>query len=347
MKNKSIAIIVLMVCILGIVGSCVYANNTVSNVTNVDNSMNSTVTSTATKSSNANLNDLGIKPNDFTGFKYGTTTYNVEVPKDVSEVEIYAKFQDSKATLVGTGKKKLEEGKNTFDVIVTAEDGTKKTYTLNITRGETEERTTRENISEISSGGLASLDIEGLSLTPGFRADIYEYSVKYVGEKEQLNINAKALKEDYIVEVVGNEGLKIGENLINILIYDKEGNNVSIYQINVEKVLEGVNDSKGGIKKETIIGIFFVIGLVILVIALVIRKRNNEYDEEFDYENQDEELPKAFTEKEDDIGMDFTEEISKEELKKKFLDGYSIEEIMYDEEKSRSKPRNNKGKRFK
>ena len=39
----------------------------------------------AEKSSNANLANLGIRPHDFTGFKYGTTSYEVEVPEDTEK----------------------------------------------------------------------------------------------------------------------------------------------------------------------------------------------------------------------------------------------------------------------
>ena len=71
-----------------------------SNTSNGNSSGNSTQkpsTSTETKkSSNANLKDLGIKPNDFKGFKSGTTAYNVTVPNDVEQVEVYATVQDTR-----------------------------------------------------------------------------------------------------------------------------------------------------------------------------------------------------------------------------------------------------------
>lgn len=106
------------------------------------------VNSTRRESSNANLSDFGIIPHDFTGFKYGTTTYDVTVPEDTESIEVYAKTQDSKATVSGTGIKTLEMGKNTFSVVVTAEDGTTKTYTLNIIRGNEENSTAEQEQTE-------------------------------------------------------------------------------------------------------------------------------------------------------------------------------------------------------
>ena len=92
-------------------------------------------TSTPTKSNVATLSNLGIKPNDFSGFSAGKTSYSVEVPNETETIEVYASKGQSGQTISGTGKKTLKEGANTFSVVVTAEDGkTKKTYTINVTR---------------------------------------------------------------------------------------------------------------------------------------------------------------------------------------------------------------------
>ena len=99
------------------------------------------------KSNNANLSNLGIKPNDFKGFKISTTSYNVSVPNDVENITIYATAQDKKATITGDGAQKLNVGKNKLNVIVTAEDGTTKTYTINIKRlSKNEKQDTTENL---------------------------------------------------------------------------------------------------------------------------------------------------------------------------------------------------------
>lgn len=146
---------------------------------------------TDTKSSNANLSNLGIKPNDFTGFKAGTTSYEVTVPADVEEIEVYATAQHAKAKIAGTGKKTLNEGANNLEVIVTAEDGTKKTYTIQVTREVAEEKEPEEtNIKK----GLAELKITNVTLTPSFQTDVYEYQIKYIGQDTKLNLTAKATR---------------------------------------------------------------------------------------------------------------------------------------------------------
>ena len=131
-------------------------SNTSNNTNNSNNSNNSNGNSnnnTSTQKSNiAELSNLGIKPNDFTGFRKSQTSYNVEVPYETEKVSVYATAVNNGKVTSGTGNKKLQVGKNTVNVVVTAEDGkTTKTYTLNITRKEqeTEKNTvTESNIVE-------------------------------------------------------------------------------------------------------------------------------------------------------------------------------------------------------
>ena len=61
-------------------------------------------------------------------------SYAVSVPYAVDGVEIFAVATDVKATVFGAGMKILQVGKNSFDVIVTAENGEMKTYTISVTR---------------------------------------------------------------------------------------------------------------------------------------------------------------------------------------------------------------------
>ena len=90
-------------------------------------------TSTPPKSNDATLANLGIKEDDFSGFKKYQYEYSHEVENELDKVTIYAQLpKDSKATIIsGTGIIKLSVGLNTINVVVRAEDGTEKTYTIN------------------------------------------------------------------------------------------------------------------------------------------------------------------------------------------------------------------------
>lgn len=319
-------------------------------------SSNNKTTNTSKKSSNANLSNLGITPNDFKGFKAQTTSYNVTVPTDVESVTIYANAQDSKAKITGVGKQNLQTGENKFDVVVTAEDGTTKTYTLNITRDTSSQNT--ENVPEKYTGdGLSSLNIENLELDPKFDTQKYEYTVKYFGEKEKLDINATATDPYYIVEITGNEKLVEGENIINILVSDPDGNNVATYQITVKKALvdeEAIaREKQEQTKKMIIIGAGIALSIIVIIVIIVIIKKRRNRDWEYDNYEDDDEIENAHNQLEDyDDEMKYIEEdkeLSKEEARKKFLENYDNDKVSnsYKDIEEEPKAKKHKGKRFK
>ena len=96
--------------------------NNNSNSNNDGNSGNNGSSEPAQKSTEAVLSNLGIRPNDFTGFKQNKKEYSVEVPNSTSEVEVYATA--SKGEIIsGLGKVALKEGNNTVEVVLRAEAG--------------------------------------------------------------------------------------------------------------------------------------------------------------------------------------------------------------------------------
>ena len=280
-------------------------------------------------SSNANLINLGIRPHDFSGFRSGTTSYSVTVPADTESVEVYAEAQDSNATISGTGTVNLQEGENTIEVVVTAENGTTKTYTIVITRETAED--TEENTEIVEGEGLASLSIQNIELSPKFETNVYEYTAKYIGEDTTLQIEANPTNEEYQVEIVGNEDLKEGENLITILVSDSDGNNVATYQITVNKSLVDEEalareQAEQEQRQRMIIGAVIAVVVVIAIIVFVIirRRRNRAFAEEYsgvpfygmnkdDNDNKDDmEI--------DDYGENFEEKPKALRKKKKFIE---------------------------
>ena len=175
-------------------------NTAINTTTNTTNSSNITATQNTVSPSSTILTSLGIRPYeyDFKGFKNATTTYEAKVPKNVETVEVYATTQNPKATLEGTGTITLKEGSNIAEVTVIAEDGTRKTFTINILRGEetnaeqattttTEENQNTETADiQTSAEGLSVLSIKDVSLSPQFQTNIYEYTAKYIGEATRI-----------------------------------------------------------------------------------------------------------------------------------------------------------------
>lgn len=65
--------------------------------------------------------------------KFNPDAVNYIATTTSDSINIVATPTDSKATVTGTGIKSLNDGKNSFDIVVTAEDGTTKTYNLDVT----------------------------------------------------------------------------------------------------------------------------------------------------------------------------------------------------------------------
>jgi hypothetical protein len=87
-------------------------------------------------SNDASLSNLTVSTGVLSpGFSSGTTGYAVNVPNSVSGITITATNNHSAATVSGAGVKSLNFWVNTFEIVVTAEDGTQKAYTIAVTRG--------------------------------------------------------------------------------------------------------------------------------------------------------------------------------------------------------------------
>lgn len=231
----------------------------------------------AQSASDATLKNLGINPKeyDFSGFKKDQTEYSVEVPNEIKTVEIYAEATDSKAQVTGTGEIELNEGANEAKVEVVAQDGTKKTYTITITRKASEVATTS---LENTKFGLSDLTIAGQTISPAFKNDVYSYTVGVKEDLSSLDIKATATDSDAKIEIAGNENLQQGENTITIIVKNEKTNQTATYQITVNKNVVSetkvernfFNPSTWG--KEMIIKSIIVAVLVLLIIIAVILK---------------------------------------------------------------------------
>ena len=87
-----------------------------------------------TYSSNNYLANLEVVDYPFDGeFDKETSEYSVSLPSNTEKIKINAKVADSKASIGGVGEFPVTEGLNTFQVVVTAENGNKRTYTIKAT----------------------------------------------------------------------------------------------------------------------------------------------------------------------------------------------------------------------
>lgn len=87
-------------------------------------------------SPNNRLSSLSISGYNITpGFSSDNYSYTVELPSNVNNVNIKANAADASATVSGSGDIELNSSNSAVDIIVTAQNGTKEKYNINIKRG--------------------------------------------------------------------------------------------------------------------------------------------------------------------------------------------------------------------
>lgn len=188
------------------------------------------------KSTDNYLNDLIINSShEITPkFNKNTSNYTVTVPYEVDKLDLSYTTSNSKAKVKVTGNGNFLVGEvNTVEIEVTAEDGTIRIYTLNITRSTQNGKT-----------DLKELTVIDAVLSPKFDPTVLEYTTKIDGKTDRIDIKAIAKDPDSKVEIIGNDNLKEGNNTVLVKVTDKNGF-TKYYTINIEKEA----------KKNTILGL--------------------------------------------------------------------------------------------
>ena len=214
------------------------------------------------KSNDATLKSLSLS-NGKINFKSDNFLYNVDVGYDVDNIEVEAIPNDSKAKVEIVRSDVLEVGKNTIEVIVTAEDGTKAIYVVIINR--------KEKLS--SDASIKDLVIKNYDLE--FKTDIYNYVLAIDGEKKlDIKVILNDNKAKYTIK--GNNDLN-GDSIIEIEVIAEDGSS-QVYKIDINKLSESnSNTIIHYVKIIPLIGFIILIGivLVIKIIKTIHNKKNN------------------------------------------------------------------------
>lgn len=215
-------------------------------------------------------------------FSSDVTEYTLTVGADATSIDINATAEDENAKVEVTGNDNLLMGENTIEIKVTAEDGTERTYTITVTKGEAGE-------TVVNGIGLSELSVEGYTLSPEFSSNVYEYTLDVPDTSvTNLTINAKSNLETAVIEIAGNNELVLGENVITILVKseneDGEAETVTyqiianIHEPEKTQIIAGIDDEDlflyGGIALAVLI-------ILIIVIIVVVRRRRNKEDEDY------------------------------------------------------------------
>ena len=304
------------------------------------------------ESSNAKLKSLVIENAELIPeFASNVTSYTVQVEESITKIEIKAVAEDSKATISIKGNEDVKEG-SIITVSVSAEDGTVKIYEIKV----------EKIVPKANKIGLQELKIEGTDIDTKFKPEVYNYEIEVEANVKNLKIEAIPSNATATVEILGNEGLQEGENVVTVIVSSEDGKEKTTYQIKANK--KGLLANDVVTEKFTIdpkmyiyIGVAaaVLLALIIVVVYTIKHRRNKRYENEFSYEEKWSATPEELMEKEKEV-EDLPEREIREEREegRHFLDTEEdIEEpktenirprIDYGFEKDELKPK--KGKHF-
>lgn len=191
------------------------------------------VTIAPPKSTNNNLKSLVVSNAEITPvFSKNTTSYQTTVPFSVSQLNINAEPEDSKASVSVSGNN-LKVGNNTVVITVTAESGAKKEYKISVVREQD------PNYEPKSEARLKSLSVasDGL-LSPAFSQDVTSYVVYLPYEIESIDLTGETLDGNASVDGLGKKNLAEGVNVIKVTVTAEDGKTTMDYVITVVRMPE-------------------------------------------------------------------------------------------------------------
>ncbi len=161
-----------------------------------------TGTAPASYSSDNTLGSLQISPGVLSpAFSPDVTTYTTSVGSDCGRLTVSATPNDSKATVSVSGTR-MDPGMNTTTITVTAENGSKKSYTIKTTKAE--DVKTQEEASKAADSPDAGIENNNSSA-------VQEPSVNVagMGYKITASLDGHTLPEGYVQSETDYNGIKI------------------------------------------------------------------------------------------------------------------------------------------
>lgn len=212
------------------------------------------------RKTDSDLSAIIVGTEKIKNFKRSKYNYHYVVYKK-DKVEISAETSDTKATYEVLGPDKLKEGMNEFQIVVKSEKGDSSTYNLTI-----------ENVDRKISKKLRSLSIIGYNLK--FDKNNNLYKLEYKKEKiKDFKVVAVPEEDDKYVTVNIKPDVNKNKNKI------KPGKKIEI-------IVSGIDGEEEKytimFKRDSRLNFFFILmiviilGLIIYIIRLVIKRKNKD-----------------------------------------------------------------------
>lgn len=185
----------------------------------------------AVASSDNNLKGLSVDGYTISpAFNANITDYNLTIPFEATSVKVNATKNHDKANVVINGMDNLQVGDNKVTVEVTAENGSKKTYTINVKREEKIEVPPELD----GDSTLKGISVSEGTLSPSFSTDNSTYTLEVGDTVNSIDVSAIPNSDKAKVEVTGNTNLRTGFNAVEVTVTAENGSK-SKYIINVYK----------------------------------------------------------------------------------------------------------------
>lgn len=218
-----------------------YDGNVFSAVKSVTITVGNKTTSSSTKkdlSSDNTLSSLSIDGvNLEPAFNKNTTSYNVNLEAGVTKINVKATPNDKSAKVTGIGEIEVSEGNNNIEVVVTAENGSTKTYTITANVKEYDPI----NVKVENSKYTVVRNIKNVTAPNGYE----KTKIKIKGEEVPAFKNKTTgytlvlLKDDK-----GNQNFYIYKDKKYILYKEYTFNKIILYPMELKKVPKGYKKTK-------------------------------------------------------------------------------------------------------
>ncbi|WP_162254162.1 cadherin-like beta sandwich domain-containing protein [Ensifer sp. Root142] len=213
-----------------------------------------TVTVTRAPSANADLSGLDLSAGTLSpAFASGTVSYTATVPNAAASLTVTPTVSDTTASVtvngvaVATGTASgtiaLAVGTNVLTTVVTAQDGTTKTYTVTATRAAS------------ANADLSSLSLSAGTLSPAFAFGTTTYTASVPNATTSLTVTPGVSDTTATITVngvavssgaaSGTIALAVGANVVTTVVTAQDGTTVNTYTVTVTRAASSNSDLSG------------------------------------------------------------------------------------------------------
>ena len=190
-------------------------------------------------------------------FNRNKTEYEAYVSYDVDKIDISAEKSNIRSNVVGTGESALEIGDNNFKLIVTAEDGTKMTYNVNVIRKRANDDTSISKIA-VTDSNKKKINLKYDSKTNTYSGNVSE-------EVTFVTFDIKCSGTDCFVSELEPELVKEGTNEFKFYVISQKGDKQE-YKILINKAFAKKDNTV--LYLSIGLGVCFLLCIILLILYL-------------------------------------------------------------------------------